>query len=416
MFSSACPARIRAGMTGVVGFVSAVALITTSSGMLATPAKAAPVTTTFSYLGATSQTYTVPAGVYGLQIVATGAGGAKGFARMGSVADGGAGAVVTTYQAVTPGDVLTIKVGGGGGVGGSTTAGTKMGGAATAVTGGSITVVAGGGGGGGSTNAGGAGASGGTAAGGNGTGGFISFGGNAAGNGTGGDGATQTSCGPTADGVGGVGGAGGSGGGAALYGGAGGGGYGGGAGGTADTVLLGGASADFANTGAVSGGGGGGAGFGGGGGGVEGGGGGGYGGGGGSANCSSSGAGAAGGSTASASLSGQPATTFAAATNGATGSTSTIGGNGSVVITTLDIAAPSSSAARVLPADVIQQVGAPGSNTCESVSRSDLDWAGVASGGWGLTWAKWVNGGLGGAVCARTLYYDGSLDLWGIRS
>ena len=406
--------------------VCVAAVLVSSSVILANPAQAAPVVTTFSYLGATSQTFTVPAGVYGLQIVARGAGGASGWVgddESGPSADGGAGAIVTTYQAVTPGDVLTIKVGGGGGVGGSLTAGTQMGGAATAVTGGTATVVAGGGGGGGLANAGGAGAAGGTAAGGNGTGGFISYGGNAFGDGTGGAGATSIDCPGGVTYSGGAGGAGSSNGvtpsGAGA--GGGGGGYGGGAGGASGTAQLGGASENFANTGAISGGGGGGAGFGGGGGGQQGGGGGGYGGGGGSANCSSSGAGAAGGSYASASLTGQPVTIFASAINGAPGTgPSSIGGNGEVTITTLDIPAPVSSptlaTARVLPPDETQQVGAPGSSTCDALSRTDLDWAGVASGGWTLSWAQWVNGGLGGAVWTRTLYYDGDREQWGIRS
>ena len=404
-------------MTGPVGFLSAAAIFAAASGMLVNPAQAAPVITSFNYLGASAQTYTVPAGVYGLQIVATGAGGASGYSGRRGGADGGAGAIVTTYQAVTPGEVLTIKVGGGGGVGGSSTAGTKMGGAATAVTGVTITVVAGGGGGGGSANAGGAGASGGTAAGGNGTGGYLSFGGNATGNGAGGAGATQADC--SAPGAGGAGGAAGGNGGDATYGGAGGGGYGGGAGGTTDTVLLGGSSATFANTGANSGGGGGGAGFGGGGSGAYGGGGGGYGGGGGAANCASSGAGAAGGSYASASLTGQPVTTFAPATNGASGTgPSSIGGNGLVVITTLDISAPTSSIAILAPPpvpDQIQQIGRPSTGCATFISDAMLNWTGISGGGWGSSWAQWMNNGQGGDVCVRMLGYTVSTSKWFIR-
>jgi hypothetical protein len=105
--------------------------------------------------------------------------------------------------------------------------------------------------------------------------------------------------------------------------------------------------------------------------------------GGGGANCFG-GAGAAGGSHASASLAGQPATTFAGGSNGASATgPSSIGGDGSVVITTLDIAT-SSGTVRVLPADVMQQVATPESGTCGELSRDDLNWAGVASGGWAI--------------------------------
>jgi hypothetical protein len=406
-------------MAGVAGFVSAAAVFAASSVILVSPAQAAPVITSFDYLGSTVQYYTVPVGVYGLQIVATGAGGASRYDSDDSGGAGGSGAIVTTYQAVTPGEVLTIKVGGGGGVGRALTAGTRMGGAATAVTGGSITVVAGGGGGGGSTNAGGAGAAGGTAAGGNGTGGYISFGGNAFGNGTGGAGATQSGCSDPALGVGGAGGAGGGSGGDATYGGGGGGGYSGGAGGTAASAQIGGTSSTFVNTGVNSGGGGGGAGFGGGGGGSAGGGGGGYGGGGGAANCYGSGAGAAGGSYASSSLTGQPVTTFAPATNGASGTgPSSIGNNGVVVITALDISAPTPSVAILPPPpvpDEIQQIGRPSTGCATFKSDAILNWTGISGAGWGSSWAQWMNDGKGGDVCVRMLGYTVSTGTWSIR-
>jgi len=114
-------------------------------------------------------------------------------------------------------------------------------------------------------------------------------------------------------------------------------------------------------------------------------------------------------------MAGQPATTFAPGSNGgsATGPSS-IGGDGSVVITTLDVA-PSAGTARVLPADVMQQVGIPESGTCAGISRDDLNWAGVASGGWALSWARWRNDGQGGAVCTRTLYFDGDRERWAVR-
>lgn len=63
----------------------------------------------FSYTG-TTQTYTVPSGTRVLKVIALGGGGASG----PTVAAGGSGAVVTTYQAVQPGQLLSVKVGGGG--------------------------------------------------------------------------------------------------------------------------------------------------------------------------------------------------------------------------------------------------------------------------------------------------------------
>ncbi|MEI8084035.1 MAG: fibronectin type III domain-containing protein, partial [Actinomycetes bacterium] len=57
-------------------------------------------------------TYVVPAGVSTVFVVATGAGGGTGGNSNGGA--GGNGAKVTTYQPVTAGHVLTIKLGGGG--------------------------------------------------------------------------------------------------------------------------------------------------------------------------------------------------------------------------------------------------------------------------------------------------------------
>ena len=84
------------------------------------------------------------------------------------------------------------------------------------------------------------------------------------------------------------------------------------------------------------------------------------------------------------------------------------------MITTLDIA-PSTGVARMLPADVMQQVGATDSASCSDLARDDLNWAGVSSGGWAQSWAQWRNDGLGGLVCTRTLYYDGDRERWSVR-
>lgn len=64
------------------------------------------------------------------------------------------------------------------------------------------------------------------------------------------------------------------------------------------------------------------------------------------------------------------------------------------------------------PAPIIQQFGKPESGTCVDAAPASLNWAGVSSGGWGESWAEWVNGGRGGAVCTRTLTYSNSVGAW----
>jgi len=362
------------------------------------PAHASP-RSTFSYTG-TAASYTVPAGVTVLKITATGGGGASGYQAMsGPGADGGAGAVVTSYQRVSPGDVLTVRVGGGGQVFGA-------GGAATSVTGGSVIIVAGGGGAGGISDVGGSGSAGGTAAGGDGSSSGTSGGdgGNSDGVGTGGSGAgPDSSCGGDAAPAG-SGGAGASDGGTASgsSSGGGGGGYAGGAGGASGTAQAGGTSAGFARQSTQAGGGG--AGFGGGGGGYFSGGGG-YGGGGGSVNCSSQGSGGAGGSFASPSATGYSATTFAPGTNGGDGSSSTAAGDGLVEIEELVYGGSS-------PAPIVQEFGKPASGACDDAQPEGLDWGGALSGGWGESWSQWMNSGTGGFVCTRRLVYSNAVGHW----
>ena len=73
------------------------------------------------------------------------------------------------------------------------------------------------------------------------------------------------------------------------------------------------------------------------------------------------------------------------------------------------------SAARVLGvgiADVLQQIPVDGTEECTKIDRPELDWAGVPSGGWGLSWAEWVNERRGGVVCTRTLRYWQSPGRW----
>lgn len=64
------------------------------------------------------------------------------------------------------------------------------------------------------------------------------------------------------------------------------------------------------------------------------------------------------------------------------------------------------------PAPVMQQFGRPASGTCDAAAPATLNWAGVSSGGWGESWSEWMNGGLGGAVCTRTLVYSDAAGAW----
>ena len=63
----------------------------------------------------------------------------------------------------------------------------------------------------------------------------------------------------------------------------------------------------------------------------------------------------------------------------------------------------------------MQQVGMPASGKCTDITDSALNWAGVSAGGWGNSWAQWMNGGKGGPVCNRTLYYSTALSKWVVR-
>jgi len=117
---------------------------------------------TFSFTTPGSYTWTVPAGVDSIQIVATGGGGGGG-GMWGTNAGhmGGAGGVVTNTRNVTVGQVLNLVVGGGGGTGASGPgsgssytcgAGGGGGGSSNVDAGTTDQVIAGGGGGGGSCN------------------------------------------------------------------------------------------------------------------------------------------------------------------------------------------------------------------------------------------------------------------------
>lgn len=57
------------------------------------------------------------------------------------------------------------------------------------------------------------------------------------------------------------------------------------------------------------------------------------------------------------------------------------------------------------PADVIQHVGLDPDGDCV-FDDSPHNIGGATTGGWGRSWAQWVNNGQGGAVCVRTLTYS----------
>lgn len=70
------------------------------------------------------------------------------------------------------------------------------------------------------------------------------------------------------------------------------------------------------------------------------------------------------------------------------------------------------SSAGSAPAPILQQYGISDSGTCGGAHVAHLNWAGVADGGWGRSWAAWANEGRGGSVCTRTLNYDGGSARW----
>jgi hypothetical protein len=64
------------------------------------------------------------------------------------------------------------------------------------------------------------------------------------------------------------------------------------------------------------------------------------------------------------------------------------------------------------PAAHIQQFGLPDGQTCQEAAPEELNWSGVAPGGWGQSWAQWMNDGLGGDVCTRMLVMDTATSQW----
>jgi hypothetical protein len=73
---------------------------------------------------------------------------------------------------------------------------------------------------------------------------------------------------------------------------------------------------------------------------------------------------------------------------------------------------PSPTTPTSAPAPITQQFGMPANDSCDQAQPDGLDWSGVTSGGWGESWAQWMNGGLGGPVCTRTLVYSTTQSKW----
>ena len=215
---------------------------------------------TFGFTGA-AQSFVVPAGVFEITIEADGASGGAGF----DSSVGGDGGRATASVSVTPGEILTVRVGGvgpafglataggfnGGGMSG--TSGGRGGGASSVHRGSTPLVIAGGGGGGGSDTVFGPGGDGGGLV--ADPGGSSGFGGGAGGGGTqaaGGEGGTAGPSGTAGTaGTSGTGGSGGTGVGGGFGGGGGGGFFGGGGGGGGTEGAGGGGGSSFTEPGAT---------------------------------------------------------------------------------------------------------------------------------------------------------------------
>ena len=74
--------------------------------------------------------------------------------------------------------------------------------------------------------------------------------------------------------------------------------------------------------------------------------------------------------------------------------------------------AQSSDSASTPPDPIMQQFGQVLGRSCEQSAPTELNWSDVAAGGWGQSWAQWMNNGSGGAVCTRTLIYEVDLGAW----
>jgi hypothetical protein len=64
------------------------------------------------------------------------------------------------------------------------------------------------------------------------------------------------------------------------------------------------------------------------------------------------------------------------------------------------------------PTPVLEQFGRPIVGLCTDAVPEHINVAGAPRGGWGESWAQWMNGGRGGAVCTRTLVYSAAQSKW----
>lgn len=86
-----------------------------------------------------------------------------------------------------------------------------------------------------------------------------------------------------------------------------------------------------------------------------------------------------------------------------------------LTITLAGVGSSSSSVTGGGPDAILQEFGKPATGTCASAQPAGLNWAGVASGGWGISWSQWVNNHAGGFVCRRVLVYSTSLAQWQVE-
>lgn len=64
------------------------------------------------------------------------------------------------------------------------------------------------------------------------------------------------------------------------------------------------------------------------------------------------------------------------------------------------------------PPALLHQFGKPATATCDSSAPDTINGSDVPLGGWSESWAHWVHGGRGGAVCTRTLIYSPAQSRW----
>lgn len=151
------PLRVALSALAALGASPVAAIVVQAPGASAATAES----TVFQYLGGSTQLYTVPSGVYAIDVLADGAQGGSGGGGTAAAGSGGVGAQVDATFDVTPGELLAVEVGqhgatappyGGAGVGGNASLADDPGGGGG--NGDLLTVTGGGGGGGGATEVG----------------------------------------------------------------------------------------------------------------------------------------------------------------------------------------------------------------------------------------------------------------------